>query len=82
MGSSQCDQILRNFTTLAKVYMCLANFWRFISYLEKCWAYFVQICDIIGLIFIVANGQILAKYSNHLVTLEAGNASIFKRIIV
>ena len=58
--SGQCDQIWRNFASLAKVYKSLANFWQLISYLEKCWAYILwQIRDIIGLIFIFANGQIL-----------------------
>ena len=55
----QCDQIWRNFATLAKLYMSLPKFWQFISYLAKCWAYFCKIWYIIGLIFIVANGQIL-----------------------
>ena len=49
----QCDQIWRNFATLA-------NFWRFICYLVKCWVYLLwQICYIIGPIFIIANGRIL-----------------------
>ena len=36
----QSDQIWRNFTTLAKFYKPLANFWRFISFLAKWWDYF------------------------------------------
>ena len=36
----QCDQIRRNFATLAKVYKSLVNFQQFISYLAKYLAYF------------------------------------------
>ena len=51
---------LAKFRHFGKVYKSLANFWQLISYLAKCWAYILwQIRDIIGLIFIVANGQIL-----------------------
>ena len=55
---NQCDQIWRNFATLAKVYKSLANFLIvYFVFLNKFW----QICDIIGLIFIVANGQNIKK---------------------
>ena len=57
----QSDQIWQNFAALAKVYKYLANFWQFISYFAKCWDFFGKFCDIIGLIFIVTNGQILKK---------------------
>ena len=50
----ECDQIWRNFATLAKLYKSLAYF-LFGKMLNLLW----QICDIIGLIFIVAHGQIL-----------------------
>ena len=36
----QCYHIWQNFTNLAKVYKSLANFWRFIYCLAKCWASF------------------------------------------
>ena len=55
----QCDQIRPNFATLAKFYKSLAIFWRFFSYFAKCWAHFGEFGNIIGLIFIVANGQML-----------------------
>ena len=45
-----------SFSLSHPVWPNLAKFWRFISYLAKCGTYF---CDITGLIFIVANGQIL-----------------------
>ena len=48
----ECDQIWRNFATLAKLYKSLAYF-LFGKMLNLLW----QICDIIGLIFIVANGH-------------------------
>ena len=48
----QCDQIWQNLATMTKFYKSLATFWLFISYLAKQ-------CYIIGLIFIVASGQIL-----------------------
>ena len=51
----QCDQIGRNFATLAKNSKSLANVWMFISRLAKCCAYF-------GPILIVVVGQIL-KYN-------------------
>ena len=62
----QCYQIWRNFAILAKVYKSLANFVTvYFLFGKMLW----QTCDIIGLIFIVANGQILKTESNHLVTL-------------
>ena len=57
-AADPCDQIWRKIAALAKVYKSWANFWQFIliwQTSEPTW----QICDIIGLIFIVANGQIL-----------------------
>ena len=54
----QCDQIWQNFATLANVNKYLANVWQFILF-GKMLSIFWQICDIIGLIFIAANGQIL-----------------------
>ena len=44
----QCDQIWQNFTTLSKVYKSLANFWQFISYLAKYWAYFGKFVTLLG----------------------------------
>ena len=58
-ASDQCDHIGRIFATLAKIYKSLANFYSFFSYLAKYWTYFEQKWCISGLIFIVANGQIL-----------------------
>ena len=55
----QCDQIWQHFATLVKVYKSLAICWQFISYVAKCWAYFGKFVIFFGLIFIVANGQIL-----------------------
>ena len=44
----QCDQIWRNFATLAKVYKSLANFYWFISFLAKWWAYFGKFVTLLG----------------------------------
>ena len=57
LSRRQCDQIWRNFATLANVYKNLAYFWQFISYLATCILW--QIWDIIGLNIITTNGQIL-----------------------
>ena len=46
--SNQCDQIWRNFTTLAKIYKSLANYWLFISHVSKCWAYFGKFVPLLG----------------------------------
>ena len=46
---------LAKFCHLQKKSKSLANIWHLISYSAKCWAYFGKF----GLIFIVANGQIL-----------------------
>ena len=64
----QCDQIWRNGATLAKVYKSLANFWWFISYLAKCWAYFGKFL-INWANFHCCRWTNNVKYSNHLVTL-------------
>ena len=45
---NQCDQIWRKFATLAKVYIMLVNFWQFISYLSKYWAYFGKFGTLLG----------------------------------
>ena len=67
-GHSQCDQIFRNFAALAKLYKSLANCWQFIYFLfVKMLSLLWQIWYIIGLIFIVSNGQKL-KIIYHLVT--------------
>ena len=55
----QCDQICRNFATLAKVYKSLEFFWTVSFLFGKMLSLLWQICDIIGLIFILATGQIL-----------------------
>ena len=39
---AQCDQIWRNFATLAKFYKSLAIFWRFISYLANLFHYWIR----------------------------------------
>ena len=49
----EISSLCHNFTSL------WANFWQFISYLAKMLSLLWQIRYIIGLIFIVANGQIL-----------------------
>ena len=53
----QCDQIWRNFATWANVYEQV--FGSLYLIWAKCWAYVGKRFDIIGLIFINANGQIL-----------------------
>ena len=56
--TTQCEQIWQNFATLAKIYVSgkfLMVYFLFGKMLSLLW----QICYIIGLIFIVANGQIL-----------------------
>ena len=55
----QCDQIWRNFATLAKVYKSLAIFLTVYFLFGKILSLLWQNCDIIGLFFIVADGQIL-----------------------
>ena len=54
----QCDQIGRNFATLAKVYKSLADFWQFVYYLPKCWAYFGKFVILLGLFKLLQ----MAKY--------------------
>ena len=66
MGHAHCDQICRNFATLAK----FTSIWQIFDSLFLIWQIAEPIiCDIIGPIFIVANVQILKNISNHLVTL-------------
>ena len=50
---------LAKFCHFGKGLQVFGKKWRFISDLAKWWTYFGKICDIIGLIFSVANGQIL-----------------------
>ena len=47
-GIIQCDQIWRNFDTLANVYKSLGIFWRFIPHLAKCWTYFDKFVTLLG----------------------------------
>ena len=54
----QCDQIGRNFATLAKFYKS-GNFLTVHFWFGKMLNQLCQICYITGLIFIVANGQML-----------------------
>ena len=55
----QSDQIWRNFTTLAKSVQIFGKFLMICLLFGKMLIILWQIDDIIGLIFIVANGQIL-----------------------
>ena len=45
---NQCDQICRNFATLAKVDVYWAIFWKFISFLAKYWVYFGKFVTLLG----------------------------------
>ena len=58
-GPDQCDQILRNFATLAKVQHVVCKYLTVYFLFGKTISLLWQICDIIGLIFIIANGKIL-----------------------
>ena len=58
-AADQCDRIWRKFATLAKVYKYLAKFLTVYFLFGKMLSLLRHICDIIGLFFIVANGQIL-----------------------
>ena len=55
----ECDQIWRNFTTLAKKLQVFGKFLTVYFLCGKMLCLLWQICAIIGLIFIVTNGQIL-----------------------
>ena len=57
--SDQCDQFGRNFAMLAKVYGKFVQFSTVLFLFCKILSLLWQICDIIGLFVIVANGQIL-----------------------
>ena len=62
---NQCEQILQNFATLAKVYESSANFWWFISYLAKCLSNFGKFVTFLGWYSLLQN---IEKWSNHLGT--------------
>ena len=65
----QCDQICRNFATLA-TFKNSGNFLVSILYVGKFWTYFGRVICKLGELHIVVNGQILNKWcSGHLVTL-------------
>ena len=58
---NQCDQIWRNFATVAK-FTSFGNFWQTVDSLFLIWQnadHTLANLDIIGLIFIAANGPIL-----------------------
>ena len=55
----QCDQIWRNFATLAKNWNSLSTVTGLIYYLAHFWAYFDKWIHAFGYIFIVVNGLIL-----------------------
>ena len=68
VGGVQCDQIWRNFATLAKVYKSLANFWWFIFYLANCTAHFGNFMTFWAN-FHCCKWPNTEKQSHHLVTL-------------
>ena len=68
MLRNKCDQIWRNFTTLAKNYKSLTIFEGLFSICPNIYLNFVIFCSI-GQIFNVAEGQIFNKQFSHLVTL-------------
>ena len=58
MAQYQCDQIWRNFAT-GKILQVFGSFLTVYLLFGKILSIIWQICEIIGLIFIAANGQIL-----------------------
>ena len=83
-SSIQCDQIWRNFATLAKYNTSLAIFWQFISILAKCEAYFGKFITLLGQFSLMLMDKDWKK-SNHLVTLllsekdNLNNNTLFNR---